>query len=99
MDQHQSRRARTLPLEAREIAATIFSKPTAILLMLAFFGANFVSTVFIAWTPTFLVENSISLSAPPASLAPHSSSSPAQSAPPSAESSPTVSHIASSPHE
>jgi len=44
------------PFEAREIAATIFSKPTAILLMLAFFGANFVSTVFAAWTPTFLVE-------------------------------------------
>jgi MFS family permease len=44
------------PMFVKEIALTIFSKPTAILLMLAFLGANFVSTIFMAWTTTFLVE-------------------------------------------
>ena len=29
---------------------------TAILLMLCFVGANFVATIFMIWTPTFLVE-------------------------------------------
>jgi len=32
----------------------IFSKPTAVLLMTVFLGANFVATIFLAWTPKFL---------------------------------------------
>jgi MFS family permease len=43
-------------LSARESAVALFTKPTAILLLLTFFGANFVSTEFVIWTPTFLVE-------------------------------------------
>lgn len=31
-------------------------KPSALLLMLTFLGVNFVATIFMAWTPTFLVE-------------------------------------------
>ncbi len=41
------------------VAATlreIFSKPTAVLLMVVFVGANFVATIFLTWTPTFLVD-------------------------------------------
>jgi MFS family permease len=34
----------------------IFRQPAAVLLMLAFVGANFVATIFLIWTPTFLVE-------------------------------------------
>ena len=34
----------------------IFRTPTVPLLMLAFLAANFVATIFLAWTPTFLVE-------------------------------------------
>jgi MFS family permease len=34
----------------------IFRTPTALLLMGAFLGANFVATIFLTWTPTFLVE-------------------------------------------
>jgi MFS family permease len=34
----------------------IFGKPTVLLLMAAFLGANFVATIFLTWTPTFLVE-------------------------------------------
>jgi MFS family permease len=44
------------PLGAGEALHAILSKPTAIVLMLAFVGANFVATIFLAWTPTFLVE-------------------------------------------
>jgi MFS family permease len=44
------------PPSVGEVALHIFSKPTAILLMLAFMGANFVSTIFTTWTPTFLVD-------------------------------------------
>ncbi|MFM8497498.1 MAG: MFS transporter, partial [Planctomycetia bacterium] len=32
------------------------SQPAVLLLMAAFLGANFVATIFLAWTPTFLVE-------------------------------------------
>ena len=31
-------------------------KPSALLLMLTFLGANFVATIFLTWTPTFLYE-------------------------------------------
>lgn len=44
------------PLSASELAAVIFRKPIAVLLMLVFLGANFVATIFLTWTPTFLVE-------------------------------------------
>jgi MFS family permease len=43
------------PSPAAALAA-VFRTPAAWLLMLAFMGANFVSTIFMAWTPTFLVE-------------------------------------------
>ena len=34
----------------------IFRTPTACFLLLAFLAANFVATIFLTWTPTFLVE-------------------------------------------
>lgn len=34
----------------------VFRSPAVPLLMLAFVGANFVATIFLTWTPTFLVE-------------------------------------------
>jgi MFS family permease len=40
----------------REVLQIILSKPTAWLLMIVFLGANFVATIFLTWTPTFLVE-------------------------------------------
>lgn len=40
----------------REVLFDIFRTPTALLLMLVFVGANFVATIFLTWTPTFLVE-------------------------------------------
>lgn len=33
-----------------------FAKPSVWLLMLTFMGVNFVATIFLTWTPTFLVE-------------------------------------------
>ncbi|HTZ20784.1 MAG TPA: MFS transporter [Opitutaceae bacterium] len=39
-----------------ETLRMIFRKPTALLLMAAFLGANFVATIFLTWTPTFLVD-------------------------------------------
>jgi MFS family permease len=46
-------------LPALGVAATareIFRRTSALLLMGAFLGANFVATIFLTWTPTFLVE-------------------------------------------
>jgi MFS family permease len=40
----------------REIGPKILRNPTALLLLLAFLGANFVAAIFLTWTPTFLVE-------------------------------------------
>ncbi|MBY0525947.1 MAG: MFS transporter [Gemmataceae bacterium] len=40
----------------RESLRDIFRTPTALVLMLAFVGANFVATIFLTWTPTFLVQ-------------------------------------------
>jgi MFS family permease len=48
--------AGTLTLSAGQVLREIFSKPSGILLMLAFLGANFVATIFLTWTPTFLVD-------------------------------------------
>ena len=44
------------PLSLRETARSIFRAPTALLLMAVFLGANFVATIFLTWTPTFLIE-------------------------------------------
>jgi MFS family permease len=44
------------PLPLGETLRVIFRRPTAVLLMLVFFAANLVAMVFLAWTPTFLVE-------------------------------------------
>jgi MFS family permease len=44
------------PLGVAAAAREIFRKPSALLLMGAFLGANFVATIFLTWTPTFLVE-------------------------------------------
>ncbi len=43
-------------LSAGATLAVIFQSPVVPLLMLAFVGANFVATIFLTWTPTFLVE-------------------------------------------
>jgi MFS family permease len=43
-------------LSIRETVRVIFRTPSVPLLMLAFLGANFVATIFLTWTPTFLVE-------------------------------------------
>lgn len=40
----------------REALADIFRRPTALVLMAVFIGANFVAMIFLTWTPTFLVE-------------------------------------------
>ena len=44
------------PLGVAATASQVFGRPAAVLLMLAFLGANFVATIFLTWTPTFLVE-------------------------------------------
>jgi MFS family permease len=43
-------------LTIRETLGAVFHSPVVPLLMLGFVGANFVATIFLAWTPTFLVE-------------------------------------------
>jgi MFS family permease len=49
------------PVEAPQIPMRTFLRewvrtPTAMLLVIAFFGANFVALIFLAWMPTFLKE-------------------------------------------
>jgi MFS family permease len=44
------------PLGVADTVAILFSRPAVPLLMLAFLGANFVATIFLTWTPTFLHE-------------------------------------------
>ena len=39
-----------------ETAIRLVKDPTTLLLLLAFVGANFVATIFLTWTPTFLVK-------------------------------------------
>jgi len=48
--------ATVAPVSWWKEAGAIFRTPTAALLMAAFLLANFVATVFLTWTPTFLVE-------------------------------------------
>jgi len=43
-------------LSVGETLRIVFRSPVVPLLMLAFVGANFVATIFLTWTPTFLVE-------------------------------------------
>jgi MFS family permease len=43
-------------LSVGETFRIIFRSPTVPLLMLAFLAANFVATIFLTWTPTFLVK-------------------------------------------
>jgi MFS family permease len=40
----------------KEVLNLMFRNPTVVLLMLVFLCANFVATIFLTWTPTFLVE-------------------------------------------
>lgn len=44
------------PVRAGEALGLILGKPTAWMLMAVFVGANFVATIFLTWTPTFLVD-------------------------------------------
>ena len=37
-----------------DTAAIVFRRPAVLLLMLGFLGANFVATIFLTWSPTFL---------------------------------------------
>lgn len=46
----------TESLSVGETLRVIFRTPSVPCLMLAFVGANFVATIFLTWTPTFLVE-------------------------------------------
>jgi MFS family permease len=43
-------------LSVRQTCRVLFRTPTVPLLMAAFLAANFVATIFLTWTPTFLVE-------------------------------------------
>jgi MFS family permease len=44
------------PLSMRQTLGAVFRCPTAVMLMIVFFGANFVAMVFLTWTPMFLVK-------------------------------------------
>lgn len=46
----------TQPLELSAFLQRLATTPTALALILAFFGANFVGLVFLSWMPTFLTE-------------------------------------------
>lgn len=46
----------TEPTTVRESLRDVFRSPIAPLLMLVFVAANFVATIFLTWTPTFLVD-------------------------------------------
>jgi MFS family permease len=47
---------KAVPLSLKETGSMIFRTPMVVMLMLVFMGANFVATIFLTWTPTFLVE-------------------------------------------
>lgn len=47
---------RAEPLSLKETGRILFRTPMVVMLMLVFMGANFVATIFLTWTPTFLVE-------------------------------------------
>ncbi len=52
----QDKQETLVPLTLRQIASAILRRPTALLVLGAFLGANFVAAIFLTWTPTFLVE-------------------------------------------
>ncbi len=54
--QADSSAAAAAPMSVKETVAILAGRPVVWLLMAAFVGANFVATVFLTWTPTFLVE-------------------------------------------
>ena len=43
-------------ISAVQLLRTFITKPTVLVLLTVFMGANFVATIFLTWTPTFLVE-------------------------------------------
>jgi MFS family permease len=60
-ERRESDLAAALPLQEKapgwlEVLPMIFTKRAALVLMAVFAGANFVATIFLTWTPTFLVE-------------------------------------------
>ncbi len=44
------------PLGFRKVFAMLLARPASLYVMLAFVCANFVATIFLTWTPTFLVQ-------------------------------------------
>ena len=44
------------PMSVGETLQALGKRPTALVLMAVFAGANFVATIFLTWTPTFLVD-------------------------------------------
>jgi MFS family permease len=48
--------AKSKPLSLKEARGVILGTPTVMMLMAVFMAANFVATIFLTWTPTFLVE-------------------------------------------
>ncbi|HEY8748016.1 MAG TPA: MFS transporter [Tepidisphaeraceae bacterium] len=50
------RTVRADPLPVKEVLRLVLMNRTAVLLMVAFVGANFVATIFLTWAPTFLYE-------------------------------------------
>jgi MFS family permease len=44
------------PAQSSKSKFQVLTSPAVILLLLGFLGANFVATIFLTWTPTFLVE-------------------------------------------
>ncbi len=48
--------AQAKPPPIGEVLRAIFRTPTALVLLVVFIRANFVATIFLTWTPTFLVE-------------------------------------------
>jgi MFS family permease len=44
------------PIPAAEVARALVRTPTVLCLLAVFLAANFVATIFLTWTPTFLVE-------------------------------------------
>jgi MFS family permease len=53
---HAPASSTTAALGIADTAAVVFRRPAVLLLMLGFLGANFVATIFLTWTPTFLRE-------------------------------------------
>jgi MFS family permease len=48
--------AEVAPMPAADVASALMRTPTVLCLLAVFLAANFVATIFLTWTPTFLVE-------------------------------------------